>query len=530
MEPKGKNLIGLSDAGDGDDTFKSYNPTLGAEMEPEFVGATKEEVNRAMQIAAEAFPVFRKKSGEERAQFLEKIADEIEAIGDPLLERCDAETGLGIPRLTGERGRTCGQLRLFASLVREGSWVDARIDTAIPDREPLPKPDCRLMLMPVGPVVVFGASNFPLAFSAAGGDTASALAAGCPVVVKAHRSHAGTAELVGRAIQAAVKACGMPEGVFSLIHGSGSVVGTALVEHPHTKAVGFTGSLKGGRALFDLAASRPEPIPVYAEMGSLNPVFVLPGAMEERGEAFAEGLCGSVTLGVGQFCTNPGLVLGLEGESMDKFIGAAESAFAQAQPATMLNPGIRDAYEEGIGTFENADGVSLVAKSAAAVDALATQASAHVWTTDIGAFEQNPGLSEEVFGPSTLVVKCKSKDELIRAANELDGHLTATIHGTDADLAEHMDLVEILERKVGRIIFNGFPTGVEVCHSMHHGGPYPATSDGRSTSVGTAAIFRFTRLVCYQGFPQDGLPDELKDANPGGIWRLVNGAYTNGTV
>ena len=530
MEPQGKNLVGLSEAGAGDKSFKSYNPTLGAEIEPEFVGASSEEVDRAMQLAGEAFPVFRRKSGEERAVFLEKIADEIEAIGDPLLERCDAETGLGIPRLTGERGRTCGQLRLFASLAREGSWVDARIDTAIPDREPLPKPDARLMLMPLGPVVVFGASNFPLAFSAAGGDTASALAAGCPVVVKAHRSHAGTAELVGRAIQAAVKACGMPEGTFSMIHGDGRDVGTALVQHPITKAVGFTGSLKGGRALFDLAAARPEPIPVYAEMGSLNPVFILPGALEERGEAFAQGLCGSVTLGVGQFCTNPGLVLGLEGDSMDKFIGAAESAFGEAAPATMLNPGIRDAYEAGLETFDKTDGVALVAKSSTAVDAVATQARAHVWTTDIDAFASNPELSEEVFGPTTLVVKCKAKNELIRAANQLEGHLTATIHGTEKDLEEHLDLVEILERKVGRIIFNGFPTGVEVCHSMHHGGPYPATSDGRSTSVGTAAIFRFTRLVCFQDFPQVGLPDELRDDNPCGIWRIVNGEQTNGAV
>ena len=530
MQPEGKNLIGLSQAGDGDQTFKSYNPTLGAHIEPDFVGATPGEVDKAMQLAGEAFPIFRKKSGEERAAFLEKVADEIEALGDDLLERCDAETGLGIPRLTGERGRTTGQLRLFASVAREGSWVDARIDTAIPDRAPLPKPDARLMLMPVGPVVVFGASNFPLAFSAAGGDTASALASGCPVIVKAHSSHAGTAELVGRAIQAAVKACGMPEGVFSLIHGSGRVVGSALVQHPSTKAVGFTGSLAGGRALFDLAAARPEPIPVYAEMGSLNPVFILPRALEERGEAFAQGLCGSVTLGAGQFCTNPGLVLGLDGESMDKFISAAESSFSEAAPATMLNPGIRDAYESGLSTFEKTEGVALLAKSGTDSDPVKTQAGAHVWATDIDAFTSNPELSEEVFGPTTLVVRCKAKDELIRAANQLAGHLTATIHGTQEDLAEHMDLVEILERKVGRVIFNGFPTGVEVCHSMHHGGPYPATTDGRSTSVGTAAIFRFTRLVCFQSFPQAGLPDELKDANPAGVWRLVNGEHTNSAV
>jgi NADP-dependent aldehyde dehydrogenase len=265
-------------------------------------------------------------------------------------------------------------------------------------------------------------------------------------------------------------------------------------------------------------------------MGSLNPVFILPHALEERGEAFAKGLCGSVTLGVGQFCTNPGLVLGLDGGPMDKFITSAESSFSQTAPATMLNPGIRDAYESGLATFGKTEGVALLSKSATDVDASKTQAGAHVWTTDIDAFSRTPELSEEVFGPTTLVVRCKVKEELLKAANQLEGHLTATIHGTEEDLAEHKDLVEILERKVGRIIFNGFPTGVEVCHSMHHGGPYPATTDGRSTSVGTAAIFRFTRLVCFQGFPQNGLPDDLKDANPNGIWRLVDGEYKNSAL
>lgn len=526
MEPHGKNLIGFSSSGEGATTFKSYAPATGTEIEPVFHGATAAEVDRAVALASEAFPVYRKLSGDARATFLETIADEIEAIGDPLLERCDSESGLGIPRLTGERGRTTGQLRLFASLAREGSWVDARIDRAIPDRQPLPKPDARLMLMPVGPVVVFGASNFPLAFSTAGGDTASALAAGCPVIVKAHRSHAGTGELVGQAIQRAAEKCGMPNGVFSLIHGAGALVGTALVEHPQIKAVGFTGSLAGGRALFDLASRRPEPIPVYAEMGSLNPVFVLPGALAERGIAFAEGLRGSVTLGVGQFCTNPGLVLGIEGEAMEEFIQATESLFEEATPATMLNPGIRDAYETGLATMEGVSTVSLVARSSGTPDATKTEASPHVWVTDVASFVDNPDLSHEVFGPSSLIVKCKTKQEMIDVASRLDGHLTSTIHGTEEDLAGHADLVEVLERKVGRLIFNGFPTGVEVCHSMHHGGPYPATTDGRSTSVGTAAIFRFTRLVCYQSFPGGALPDELKDENPLGLWRTVDGNMT----
>ncbi|MBK35529.1 MAG: aldehyde dehydrogenase (NADP(+)) [Gemmatimonadetes bacterium] len=530
MEPHGKNLIGLSSSGEGSTTFKSYAPATGVEMDPVFHGATAAEVDRAVSLAADAFPIYRKWSGDSRASFLEAIADEIEAIGDRLLERCDAETGLGIPRLTGERGRTTGQLRLFASLVREGSWVDARIDRAIPDREPLPKPDARLMLMPIGPVVVFGASNFPLAFSTAGGDTASALAAGCPVIVKAHRSHAGTGELVGQAIQRAAKRCDAPDGVFSLIHGAGAQVGTALVEHPQIKAVGFTGSLAGGRALFDLASRRPEPIPVYAEMGSLNPVFVLPGAMAEGGPEFAEGLRGSVTLGVGQFCTNPGLVLGIDGEEMDGFIEATESLFEEAPTATMLNPGIRDAYEKGLVTMEGASNVSLVAKSSQSPDAGRTEASPHVWVTDVASYLENPSLSHEVFGPTSLIVRCKSKQEMIDVANRLDGHLTSTLHGTEGDLVEHVDLVEVLERKTGRLIFNGFPTGVEVCHSMHHGGPYPATTDARSTSVGTSAIFRFTRLVCYQSFPNSALPEELKNENPLGLWRTIDGEMTQDPV
>lgn len=528
MTLEGKNLIGSSQSGEGPTSFKAYDPSVGTEIEPGFFDATAAEVDEAVFLAADAFPIYRKLPGERRASFLEAIADEIEALGDPLLERCASETGLGLDRLTGERGRTTGQLRLFGSLAREGSWVDARIDHAIPDRAPLPKPDVRLMIMPVGPVVVFGASNFPLAFSAAGSDTASALAAGCPVIVKAHRSHPGTAEMVGRAIQKAAQSCSMPDGVFSLIQGPGSKVGTALVVHPQVKAVGFTGSRSGGRALFNLAASRPEPIPVFAEMGSLNPVFALPRALEERGSAFAEGLRGSVTLGVGQFCTNPGLVLGIESESLGSFIDTAESLFAEAPPATMLNPGIRDAYEFGLDALESDGNVALVAKSTTAVDATKTEAGAYVWATDVASFLANPDLSHEVFGPSTLVVKCASKADLIDVAQRLEGHLTATIHGTDDDLAHYEDLVEVLERRVGRLIFNGFPTGVEVCPAMHHGGPYPATTDGRSTSVGTAAIFRFTRLVSYQNFPDSALPDELKDGNPLELWRMVDGEMVKG--
>jgi NADP-dependent aldehyde dehydrogenase len=526
MELHGKNLIGGSASSEGTTTFRAFDPAQGSEIDPVFTGATVGEVDRAMDLAAGAFPTFRRLAPGDRALFLEAIAKEIEALGDGLIERTSAETGLGKDRLTGERGRTAGQLRMFAALVREGSWVDARIDTALPDRKPLPRPDVRGMLMPLGPVVVFGASNFPLAFSVAGGDTASAFAAGCPVVVKAHRSHPGCAEMVGRAIQRAVAACGLPEGVFSLIHGRGAEVGTALVEHPVTRAVGFTGSRRGGRELFDLAAARQEPIPVYAEMGSLNPVFVLPGALKARGPAIAEGLRGSVTLGVGQFCTNPGLVVGLDGREMTAFLAAAEGQFAGVPPGTMLNPGIRDAYETGVNVLSQAESVRLVAKSTKAVERNRTEAGAYLFQTDVRTFLDNPDLSDEVFGPATLVVTCSRREELLEVARGIEGHLTATLHGTEEDLAAHADLVEVLERRVGRLLFNGFPTGVEVCPAMHHGGPYPATTDGRSTSVGTGAIFRFTRWVCYQDFPQSALPDALKNGNPLRIWRKVNGDLT----
>jgi alpha-ketoglutaric semialdehyde dehydrogenase len=526
MELHGKNLIGLGNSDGGDYTFKAYNPSVGMEMDPVFTGASTAEVDRSLALAAGAFDEYRQKSPDERADFLERVAAEIEALGDDLIQRGMTETGLPEARLIGERGRTVGQIRMFSALVKEGSWVDARIDHALPDREPLPKPDVRLMLMPMGPVVVFGASNFPLAFSVAGGDTASALAAGCPVVVKAHRSHPGTAEMVGRAIQKAVSDSGMPEGVFSLLHGRGQEVGTALVKHPLTRAVGFTGSQKGGRELFNVASSRPSPIPVYAEMGSLNPVFVLPGALAERGEQFAEGLCQSVNLGVGQFCTNPGLVLGLQGEDLDRVKGKLEGLFTDTPNATMLNPGIREAYDAGVAAVQSSTGVTLVAKASTTADREKTQAVAHVFSTDVEAFMASEQLAHEVFGPCTLVVDCTSKEDMEEVARGLEGHLTATIHGTEDDLAEYSNLVSILESKAGRLIFNGFPTGVEVCASMHHGGPYPASTDGRTTSVGTAAIYRFTRLMCYQGFPQNALPPELQDDNPRDLWRLVDGAFT----
>src|SRR5499427_6959579 len=394
---------------------------------------------------------------------------------------------------------------MFADLIREGSWVDARIDTPLPDRRPIPKPDLRRMLVPVGPVAVFGSSNFPLAFSVAGGDTASALAAGCPVVVKAHPAHPGTSEMVARAIASAVAATGMPAGVFSMLHGVGHEVGLGLVKHPLTRAVGFTGSLRGGRALFDAAASRPDPIPVYAEMGSVNPVFVLPGALRERAEAIAEGLKNSVTLGVGQFCTCPGLAVGLLDENFARFADKLGGLIAGAQPGTMLYPGILEGYEAGVKRLSDLEGLQTT-QSRIEPDAAKTEARPAVFSTNARTFMRHHELREEVFGPSTVVVSCDSRQEMERVARNLEGHLTATIHGTAEDLRDYDWLVSILENKAGRLIFNGYPTGVEVCASMHHGGPYPATTDSRSTSVGTAAINRFVRPIAYQNFPQSLLP------------------------
>ncbi len=487
------------------------------------------DVDTALQAAADGFDAVRSVSADDRAAFLDRIAEEILALGDALIERAGEESGLPAARLTGERGRTVGQIRAFADVVREGSWVDACIDHAIPDREPLPKPDVRRMLIPLGPVAVFGASNFPLAFSVAGGDAASALASGCPIVVKAHPAHPGTSELVAAAIDKAAKATNMPAAIFSMLHGRSHSVGLGLVEHDATSAVGFTGSLGGGRALFDAAARRMNPIPVYAEMGSTNPVFMLPGALAERGEQLAAGMQQSVTLGVGQFCTNPGLVVCEKGAARDKFVDALQSAIEASAPATMLHGGIRDSYEAGIKRLSSTAGVSVLAASSQSCDATKTEAGAALFGTDAAAFLADQTLAEEVFGPSTVLVNCGSREELERIASSLDGHLTATVHGTPQDLKDYASLVSILEKKVGRLIFNGFPTGVEVCPSMHHGGPYPATTDGRTTSVGTAAITRFARPLCYQGWPNESLPEELRDDNPRGIWRLVDGERTRAT-
>lgn len=526
----GKHLIGNTTSAQGTLTFRAISGAGGQLMEPAFHEATESEIDRALKLADESFDALRTRSAEDRAALLDSIAEEIMALGDGLLERAHAETSLPMGRLTAERGRTAGQAKLFAAMIREGSWIDAVIDRPLPDRQPLARPDLRRMLVPIGPIVVFGASNFPLAISVAGTDTVSALGAGCPVVVKAHPAHPGTCELMAGAIQKALKKHNFPAGCFSLIQGASHEVGINLVKHPLTRAVAFTGSLRGGKALWEIANARPEPIPVYAELGSANPVFILPQALEQRSEQIAQGYVQSTNLGVGQFCTNPGLLLGLKGEPFTKFTTAVAAAAQATAPQTMLHAGIRDAYVQGTDAIAKTPGVTLVAKSAQAADPHLTQAACVMFKTDVKTFEAQPVLHREVFGPTSLIVEADTAVELETIAHHLEGHLTATIHATDDDLKNHASLVRILERKVGRIVINGFPTGVEVAHAMHHGGPYPASLDGHWTSIGSASIYRFVRPVCYQGFPDASLPAELQNGNPRKIWRKLDGEMSKDAV
>ncbi len=530
MSLHGKSLLAGVLGQTGGKIFHAVNPATNERLAPDFHEASTSEVAQALDAAAIAFSIYRGCSGAERAKFLETIAAEIEALGDALLQRANAETGLPIARITGERARTCGQLRLFAAVARDGSWADARIDPAVPDRQPLPRPDLRRMLIPLGPVVVFGSSNFPLAFSVAGGDVASALAAGCTVAVKAHSAHPGTAELVGGAIARAIAACGLPPGVFSLVHGGGATVGVAMVKHPATTAVGFTGSHTAGRALFDAAAARPRPIPVFAEMSSLNPVFLLPGAVRERADALAQGLLGSFTLGVGQFCTKPGLVFALRGEDTHAFFGKFSEAVRGAACGTMLTSGIREAFVKHRAQVTGVAGVQPLVAATAVADAASTQVQPSVSLTTAKDFLAHPELATEAFGPFTLVVLAETLGDFAACAAALEGQLTATVHATPAEFADARPLFAALEQKAGRVLLNGFPTGVEVCHAMNHGGPYPATTDVRYTSVGTAAMLRFARPVCYQGLADDLLPEALKNANPLGLLRLVNGQPTRDPI
>jgi 2,5-dioxopentanoate dehydrogenase len=528
MTLTGKNILGFQVSSEGSELFKGFNPSNGSALEPSFHEATAQEVNVAVGLAVEAFQQYRSTSGIQRAEFLEAIGDEIMATGDTLIQRCMEETGLPEARLTGERARTVNQLKLFAQLLREGSWLDARIDTADVDRKPLPKPDLRSMLRPLGPVGIFGASNFPLAFSVAGGDTASALAAGCSVVVKAHPGHPGTSELVGICIQRAAKKCKLPEGTFSMLHGKSTAVGMSIVTHPKITAIGFTGSYRGGKALFDAACKRETPIPVYAEMGSTNPVFILPGALKERKEKLATEFASSVTLGTGQFCTNPGIVFLESSNDGEKFIHALAESINNVDAGTMLTSDIAASYKRGIKNLTDKN-ITITAQGKS-TESTGYKGQAIVLQTSAQVFIHDHALEEEVFGPSTLAVVANSTQELMDSAKKLHGHLTATVHGTTEDLEAHRELLAVLEQKVGRVILNGYPTGVEVAHAMVHGGPFPATTDSRSTSVGTMAINRFTRPVCYQNYLPSLLPSELKNENPLGIWRLVNGQRTNSGV
>ncbi|MFG3685658.1 aldehyde dehydrogenase (NADP(+)) [Micromonospora sp. NPDC047740] len=518
----GAMLIGSAEVHGNEGEVRAVDPRSGRTLEPAYGLGGAAEVDRAAELAWTAFDGYRHADLATRAAFLESIAANLEALGDTLIERVVAETGIPAARVLAERARTCNQLRLFASVVRDGDWLNVRIDPAQPDRVPLPRPDLRQRRVPLGPVAVFGASNFPLAFSVAGGDTASALAAGAPVVVKAHEAHPGTSELVGRAVQAAVREHGLPEGTFSLLYGDGPGLGAALVRHPRIRAVGFTGSRAAGLALVAAAAARPEPIPVYAEMSSVNPVFVLPGALAERGAELGAALIGSVTVGVGQLCTSPGLVFLPDGDGFDEFVAAAAEAVRGVPAAPMLTAGIHAAYDRGVDRLAALHGVRAVARGAADAG-IACAGRTGLLVTDGATFLAEPALREEVFGAVTVVVRVTGDDQLREIVDRLDGQLTATVHAAPADHPQARRLLAELELKAGRVLVNGWPTGVEVGHAVVHGGPFPATSDPRSTSVGTLAIDRFLRPVSYQNVPADLLPAELADDNPLGLWRRVDG-------
>ncbi len=488
-----------------------------------YTDTTVAQVNEALNESHLAFLSYKNFSGKKKAEFLRAIADQIEALGNELVQTAMKETNLPEARIVNERGRTTSHCRMFADLVEEASWVEARVDTALPERMPTPKPDIRKMLVPIGPVVVFGAANFPLAYSTAGGDTASALAAGCTVIVKAHPAHAKTSTLIADAIKNAMEKTGMPKGVFQHVYGAGFEVGQALVKHPLTKAVGFTGSLAGGKALFDLANKRPEPIPVFAEMSSINPVILLPETLVRDAEGTAAKLTGSITLGVGQFCTNPGLIIAMEGEGLDRFIKSLATEIQKAVPGTMLHQGIADNYSKRLSQALAQKGVKVEGQSA--TDAHETQGRPLVASAPALEFCKNPSLAEEVFGPFSIIIRCQNLDELHSVINRVNGQLTTTIIADEKEVAKHKNLLNILVEKAGRIILNGVPTGVEVCAAMNHGGPFPATTDSRFTAVGADAIKRFARPVSYQNFSNTLLPDELKDENPLGIWRLRDGEW-----
>lgn len=524
MSFHGRSLIGFSHGSTEGSSFEAVNPATGETLEGTFCTASMADVDRAASLAAEAVSTLAATSPADRAAFLRAVADELEASRPQIVARMPLETALPEGRANGELGRTIGQMRMFAALVEEGSWVDARLETAQPDRAPVPKPDLRYMRIALGPVAVFGASNFPLAFSVAGGDTASAFAAGCPVVAISHWAHPGTSEIVGSAIQRAVTSCGLPEGTFSLLQGTGLDVGVPLVEHPAVKAVGFTGSRAGGLALAERAAARKEPIPVYAEMSSINPIVVRSHALANRSDALVAGLAGSVSLGVGQFCTNPGLVLLPAGDNAEAFITAFAAAMDASKGGTALHPGIAKAYETATSDRTNHSAVETLASTANDTDA--NRINPWVFQTSAAALLTDESLTGEAFGPSTTIVTYTDDAELLRVLESLEGQLTMTLQADDADLPMDASVVSAMQARCGRIIMNGFPTGVEVCSAMVHGGPFPSTTDARSTSVGTAAIERFSRPFCFQDMPQAMLPPAVQDGNPLGIMRLVDGERT----
>ncbi|RLD25396.1 MAG: aldehyde dehydrogenase (NADP(+)) [Bacteroidetes bacterium] len=524
----GKNYIGNQLSAKGLKTYKTFNPQLNIENEHVFTEATQDEIDEAVLLATIAFKEFRTISVKRTAEFLNAIADEILVLDDELIQVYCAETGLPEGRAKGERGRTVGQLRSFAELVNEGSWIEATIDTALQDRTPIPKPDVRKMMVPLGPVVVFGASNFPLAYSTAGGDTAAALAAGCPVIVKSHPMHAGTSELVASAIIKAANKTRMPEGVFSNLNSSGIDVGVQLVNHPEVKAVGFTGSIKGGRALYDLASKREEPIPVFAEMGSVNPVVILPEALKKRGESLAKTYAGSITLGSGQFCTNPGLLLGIKSESLKNFISTLSEEIVKIEPSCMLHPNIIGAYESNKANAIAQPELSVVADYDN--DVQSNYGRQAITTVEGHTFLENPTLHQEVFGPYSLVVQCEDANQLEVIISKLEGQLTGTIIAENNEESNYNNVIATLRNRIGRIIFNGVPTGVEVCPSMQHGGPYPASTDSRFTAVGIHSIKRWVRPFSYQDWPNNLLPHELKNENPLEISRTINGKQTTNKI
>jgi alpha-ketoglutaric semialdehyde dehydrogenase len=521
MDLLGTSFLGTYRGSQTDQTFHAQNPATGKQLAPAYHSASSDELDHAATQAAEAFPSYSQLSGKAKAAFLRRAADSLDSNKQELADRAHQETALPMPRLLGEVGRTSNQLRLFASVVEEGSWVNARIDPALPDRQPLPRPDIRSMLRPIGPVAIFGASNFPLAFSVAGGDTASALAAGCPVIVKAHPAHPGTSELVAQILTESAAAESLHPGTFTMLYDSGIEIGAALVQHPLIAAIAFTGSLRAGRALMDFAAARPSPIPCFTEMSSGNPVFVLPSALRKGPAALAASLFGSVTLGAGQFCTKPGIVLVPQAAESDAFFNELKSLVEKSEPFTLLTSGIAQTYSRA--TAERSAQIPLAATATTHESTPGFAANAKLFTVCLDQLIGQPDLADEIFGPDTLLVPCEGTQDYLRAANALSGHLTATILGDEDDLMAHRDLIQILEKKAGRLLINGFPTGVEVTHAMVHGGPYPAASDPRFTSVGTQSIYRFARPICYQNFPQSLLPQELQDSNPLKIERLRDG-------